>query len=137
MRQQLADGEPGRGPSVDVAAYRIAEVHSARVAQPQHRHRDEGLGDRPAPVLHIAARHRTVHAAAAARPHQRAATDQARGHRREPQADMILHKPSMQQPAVLSLITRLNRTGSTTAAPDDAEFTALVPWLHRGIRLRR
>jgi hypothetical protein len=50
---------------------------------------------------------------------------------------MILHKPSMQQPAVLSLITRLNRTGSTTAAPDDAEFTALVPWLHRGIRLRR
>ena len=65
MRQELADGEPGRGPGVDVSAYRIGQVHPARVAQPQHRHRDEGLGDRPAPVLDIAARHRAVHTAAA------------------------------------------------------------------------
>jgi hypothetical protein len=105
VRQQLADGQLGRARGVEVPSDRVGQVEQALVAQPQHRDRDERLGDRACPVLHVRVGHRpggAVGPAAPARPDQLPPAHQAGRHRRNPPARLFLRQPGGQQaPGVL------------------------------------
>ena len=54
--EQLLDGDVVEGGPRHVRAEPVGELEPAGVAQPQHAHRDEGLGDRAHPVLRVGIR---------------------------------------------------------------------------------
>jgi hypothetical protein len=95
--QQLGDGGVTHAGTGQVGVERVGEGEAALVAQPHDHDGDEGLGDRPDPVLHVGVGDGAVDPAAAAVPRQDAVADDTGDHRREALAGLLLGQPGGQQ----------------------------------------